>query len=73
MAGGAQGVGRLVSSTMKTTLGEKRGDAMLPDLSGLWAKLETRHQEMFDLIDGLTPDQLLLKPEKYLQHALLSL
>ena len=51
---------------------------MLPDLSGLWAKLETRHQEMFDLIDELTPDQLLFKPEpdrwsilQVLQHVVL--
>lgn len=36
---------------------------MLPELSGLWKKIETRQQEMFDLIDELTPEQLLFKPE----------
>jgi hypothetical protein len=53
---------------------------MLPELSGLWGKIETRHQEMFDLIDGLTPDQLRFKPEpdswsilQVLHHALLCL
>jgi len=42
---------------------ENGGDAMLPELSGLWEKIETRHQEMFDLIDGLMPEQLLFKPQ----------
>ena len=36
---------------------------MLPELSDLWEKIETRYQKMFDLIDGLMPDQLLFKPE----------
>jgi len=51
---------------------------MLPELSDLWAKIETRHQEMFDLIDELTPEQLLFKPEpdrwsilQVLQHVIL--
>ena len=51
---------------------------MLPELSGLWAKIETRHQEMFDLIDELKPKQLLFKPEpdrwsmlQVLQHVVL--
>jgi hypothetical protein len=51
---------------------------MLSQLSGLWAKLETRHQEMFDLIDELTPEQLLFKSEpncwsilQVLQHVVL--
>jgi len=46
---------------------------MLPELSGLWEKIETRYQEMFDLIDGLMPDQLLFKLETDLHHALLCL
>ena len=36
---------------------------MLSELAGLWEKLETRHREMFDLIDELTPEQLLFKSE----------
>ena len=51
---------------------------MLPELSGLWAKIETWHQEMFDLIDELKPKQLLFKPEpdrwsmlQVLQHVVL--
>jgi hypothetical protein len=51
---------------------------MLPELSDLWTKIETRHQEMFDLIDELTPEQLLFKPEpnrwsilQVLQHVIL--
>jgi len=53
---------------------------MLPELSGLWEKIETRHQEMFDLIDEMMPEQLLFKPEpdrwsilQVIHHALLCL
>jgi hypothetical protein len=51
---------------------------MLPEFSDLWTKIETRHQEIFDLIDELTPEQLLFKPEpshwsilQVLQHVIL--
>jgi hypothetical protein len=56
---------------------ENGGDAMLPELSGQWEDIETRHREMFDLIDGLMPEQLLFKPQpdrwsilQVLHHAL---
>jgi len=51
---------------------------MLPELSVLWVKLESRRQEILALIDNLTPEELLFKSEpdrwsilQVLQHVVL--
>jgi len=36
----------------------KEGRRHAAGISGLWEKIETRHQEMFNLIDGLMPEQI---------------
>jgi len=66
------------SALFNTTANNQEGHSMLPELSGLWDKLEVRRREMLALIEQLTPEQIRfrLEPDRWsilqvLQHVVM--